>query len=201
MSDPLIAVELTAWVDPASVHGALYAADDHSFWLDAGPDAGTGWSWVGAGAAESVPERVRGIACQESAAPPWPAGPFRGGWVGWLGYDDAAARAGAPARFDERMPRQAWLRVTRFVAFDHGARRVWAIGPAGEEAPVLDAIITLSHRLGLAVVAEGVETPYQFDYLKARGVAFIQGYLFARPMPSAEFVRWYAGHEQPGAAA
>lgn len=78
---------------------------------------------------------------------------------------------------------------------------VQAIGPAGEEAPVLDAIITLSHRLGLAVVAEGVETPYQFDYLKARGVAFIQGYLFARPMPSAEFVRWYAGHEQPGAAA
>ena len=77
---------------------------------------------------------------------------------------------------------------------------VQAIGPAGEEAPVLDAIITLAHRLGLSVVAEGVETPYQFDYLKARGVAFIQGYLFARPMPSAEFVRWYAGHEQPGDA-
>ncbi len=77
---------------------------------------------------------------------------------------------------------------------------VQAIGPAGEEAPVLDAIITLAHRLGLSVVAEGVETPYQFDYLKARGVAFIQGYLFARPMPSAEFVRWYAGHEPPGDA-
>ncbi|MGS1009249.1 EAL domain-containing protein [Achromobacter anxifer] len=78
---------------------------------------------------------------------------------------------------------------------------VQAIGPAGEEAPVLDAIITLAHRLGLSVVAEGVETPHQFDYLKARGVAFIQGYLYARPMPSAEFVRWYAGHEQPGGAA
>ena len=78
---------------------------------------------------------------------------------------------------------------------------VQAIGPAGEEAPVLDAIITLAHRLGLSVVAEGVETPHQFDYLKARGVAFIQGYLFARPMPSADFVRWYAGHERPGGAA
>ncbi|CAB3866673.1 putative cyclic di-GMP phosphodiesterase PdeN [Achromobacter anxifer] len=78
---------------------------------------------------------------------------------------------------------------------------VQAIGPAGEEAPVLDAIITLAHRLGLSVVAEGVETGYQFDYLKARGVAFIQGYLFARPMPSAELLRWYAGHQQPGAAA
>lgn len=69
---------------------------------------------------------------------------------------------------------------------------VHAIQPTGEDAPVLDVIITLSHRLGLAVVAEGVETPEQFTYLTQRGVAFIQGYLFARPMPSADFVRWYA---------
>lgn len=69
---------------------------------------------------------------------------------------------------------------------------VQAIQADGEEAPVLDVIITLSHRLGLAVVAEGVETPQQFDYLTSRGVAFIQGYLFARPMRSADFVRWYA---------
>lgn len=69
---------------------------------------------------------------------------------------------------------------------------VHAIQPGGEDAPVLDVIITLSHRLGLAVVAEGVETPEQFAYLTRRGVAFIQGYLFARPMPSSDFVRWYA---------
>lgn len=78
---------------------------------------------------------------------------------------------------------------------------VQAIEPAGGEAPVLDAIITLASRLGLAVVAEGVEVQYQFDYLKARGVAFVQGYFFARPMPSVEFVRWYAGGAQPDAAA
>ncbi|WP_338879870.1 EAL domain-containing protein [Achromobacter veterisilvae] len=77
---------------------------------------------------------------------------------------------------------------------------VQAIESAGEEAPVLDVIITLSSRLGLAVVAEGVETQRQFDYLKARGVAFIQGYFFARPMPSAEFARWYAEDAQAGAA-
>ncbi|MFD4837201.1 EAL domain-containing protein [Achromobacter sp. NPDC058515] len=78
---------------------------------------------------------------------------------------------------------------------------VHAIEPSGEDAPVLDVIIALSHRLGLAVVAEGVETELQFNYLAARGVAFIQGYLFARPMPSAEFLRWYAGHAAPGGAA
>jgi sensor c-di-GMP phosphodiesterase-like protein len=70
---------------------------------------------------------------------------------------------------------------------------VHAIEPTGEDAPVLDVIITLAHRLGLAVLAEGVETDVQFRYLTQRGVAFIQGYLFARPMPSAHFVSWYAG--------
>lgn len=86
-----------------------------------------------------------------------------------------------------------------YLKIDQGF--VQAIGPVGEEAPVLDVIITLSDRLGLSVVAEGVETRRQFDYLTERGVAFIQGYLFARPMPSAEFARWYAGHAQPDAEA
>ena len=75
---------------------------------------------------------------------------------------------------------------------------VHAIEPTGEDAPVLDVIITLAHRLGLAVLAEGVETEQQFRYLTGRGVAFIQGYLFARPMPSDQFVRWYAGHAPLG---
>jgi len=78
---------------------------------------------------------------------------------------------------------------------------VHAILPTGEDAPVLDVIITLAHRLNLAVVAEGVETQEQFGYLTTRGVAFIQGYLFARPMPSADFVPWYAQHSPPGAQA
>ncbi|MGY6270548.1 EAL domain-containing protein [Achromobacter denitrificans] len=86
-----------------------------------------------------------------------------------------------------------------YLKIDQGF--VQAIGPAGEEAPVLDAIINLAGRLGLKVVAEGVETQRQFDYLEARGVAFIQGYFFARPMPSAAFARWYAAGARPGAAA
>lgn len=75
---------------------------------------------------------------------------------------------------------------------------VHAIEPTGEDAPVLDVIITLAHRLGLAVLAEGVETDLQFRYLTGRGVAFIQGYLFARPMPSDQFLTWYAEHAPPG---
>lgn len=143
MSDPLVAVPLADWVDPASVHHGLYGGASFAFWLDAGPDATDGWSWVGAGEPETDPARVREVACQLSPGEEWEAGPFRGGWVGWLGYDDAAARAGAPASFDEGMPRQAWLRATRFVAFDHRSRRVWAVAPASEVAALAARVAAL----------------------------------------------------------
>ncbi|EHK64000.1 EAL domain-containing protein [Achromobacter arsenitoxydans] len=85
-----------------------------------------------------------------------------------------------------------------YLKIDQGF--VHAIQPSGEDAPVLDVIITLGHRLGLAVLAEGVETELQFNYLVRRGVALIQGYLFARPMPSEQFLHWYAGHAPPPGA-
>jgi EAL domain-containing protein (putative c-di-GMP-specific phosphodiesterase class I) len=37
------------------------------------------------------------------------------------------------------------------------------------------------------VVAEGVETPEQLAWVRAQGIEFCQGYLFARPLPVAEF--------------
>lgn len=54
---------------------------------------------------------------------------------------------------------------------------------------VLDSIIELSAKLGLQVVAEGVETEEQRAYLAARDVKYLQGYLFARPMPPTDFER------------
>ncbi|MDD0974198.1 EAL domain-containing protein [Pseudomonas fontis] len=53
---------------------------------------------------------------------------------------------------------------------------------------ILDSIITLSGKLGLGMVAEGVETVGQRDYLAERQVDFQQGYLFARPMPLDDFL-------------
>ncbi len=53
---------------------------------------------------------------------------------------------------------------------------------------ILDTIIELSAKLGLGIVAEGVETDVQRDYLARHGVDFQQGYLFARPMPIAELL-------------
>ncbi|AMK31380.1 Rtn protein [Pseudomonas putida] len=53
---------------------------------------------------------------------------------------------------------------------------------------ILDTIIELSAKLGLGIVAEGVETEVQRDYLARHGVDFQQGYLFARPMPAGELL-------------
>lgn len=50
------------------------------------------------------------------------------------------------------------------------------------DAAITKAIISLAHSLQLNVIAEGVETQEQFDYLKANGCNEIQGYYFSRPL-------------------
>ncbi|MES2151965.1 MAG: EAL domain-containing protein [Pseudomonadota bacterium] len=50
-----------------------------------------------------------------------------------------------------------------------------------------EAIIVMAHKLGLKVVAEGVETKVQRALLVDAGCDYAQGYMFARPMPAAEF--------------
>ncbi|KAF1061080.1 MAG: putative cyclic di-GMP phosphodiesterase PdeG [Pseudomonas citronellolis] len=53
---------------------------------------------------------------------------------------------------------------------------------------ILDVVLELSGRLDLQVIAEGVENAEQRDYLAVHGVDTLQGYLFGRPMPVAEFM-------------
>jgi len=53
------------------------------------------------------------------------------------------------------------------------------------QAEIVTTIVTLAHNLGLTVIAEGLETPRQYQRLKALGCEFGQGYLIARPMDSA----------------
>ena len=52
----------------------------------------------------------------------------------------------------------------------------------------MDAIIDLAGKLGIELVAEGVERAEQADYLQRRGVRYAQGFLFAKPLPLAEFL-------------
>ena len=54
------------------------------------------------------------------------------------------------------------------------------------EAAIATMIHQLAHTLGMSVVAEGVETEAQRDYLLSLGCQYFQGYLFGRPSPLAE---------------
>jgi diguanylate cyclase (GGDEF)-like protein len=56
-----------------------------------------------------------------------------------------------------------------------------------DDAALVTAIITLAHNLRLKVVAEGVETDKQLDFLRRLGCDEWQGYLFSKPLPSADF--------------
>ncbi|WP_137227416.1 bifunctional diguanylate cyclase/phosphodiesterase [Shewanella sp. MEBiC00475] len=53
------------------------------------------------------------------------------------------------------------------------------------------AIITMAHNLKVKVVAEGVETEGQHQLLKQLSCDYLQGYLFAKPMPSKDFIDQY----------
>ncbi|MBP1205968.1 diguanylate cyclase (GGDEF)-like protein/PAS domain S-box-containing protein [Duganella sp. 1411] len=61
------------------------------------------------------------------------------------------------------------------------------LAPESSDMALSGAIIVMAHKLGLKVIAEGVETPEQRDLLAAAGCDYGQGYLFAKPMPAEEF--------------
>jgi len=58
---------------------------------------------------------------------------------------------------------------------------VETVRPGTEASPVVEAILALARGLGLEVVAEGVETRYQADWLRQRGCDTLQGFLFGAP--------------------
>ena len=68
------------------------------------------------------------------------------------------------------------------------------------DAAIVEAIVVMGHALELDVVAEGVETVEQREFLRRRGCDETQGYLFSKPLPAAEFAALLRQHHAAAAA-
>ncbi|HEY2968775.1 MAG TPA: EAL domain-containing protein [Casimicrobiaceae bacterium] len=86
-----------------------------------------------------------------------------------------------------RLPIQGVKIDQRFV---HGLEQ-----NRSDEAITL-AIIALSHSIGLRVIAEGVETVAQYEFLKTHGCEEAQGYLISRPLEEPELRSWWMMQEE-----
>lgn len=62
---------------------------------------------------------------------------------------------------------------------------------------ILASSIDMARKLGLKVVAEGVESRADWDRLKELGCTMAQGYFIAKPMPAAEFSNWAMSFKAP----
>ncbi|HNO61751.1 MAG TPA: EAL domain-containing protein, partial [Plasticicumulans sp.] len=76
---------------------------------------------------------------------------------------------------------------------------VQELGNGGESrTEIAELIIRLAERLGLRVLAEGVETEAQAGWLRMHGCHYAQGWLYARAMPLDALLDWLARREHAG---
>ncbi len=67
---------------------------------------------------------------------------------------------------------------------------VQKMGSERDSRAIVESIIDLGHKVGMIVVAEGVETQLQWDLLTDMGCDVAQGYLIGKPMPFSDFTDW-----------
>ncbi|MGE5505395.1 MAG: EAL domain-containing protein [Actinomycetota bacterium] len=91
----------------------------------------------------------------------------------------------------KRMPIDA-LKIDRSFVHD--------LSEDGDDAEIVSTIINLAHNLKLKAIAEGVETPEQAAFLKAKGCDEVQGYLISRPVSGEDLVSLFDRNLLPGAA-
>lgn len=84
----------------------------------------------------------------------------------------------------------AYLSALPFDLLKIDAMFVQAIGSSSAADALVESFVRIAKALQMDTVAEGVERAEQADFLRRNGVAFAQGYFFARPMPFSAFRDW-----------
>jgi EAL domain-containing protein (putative c-di-GMP-specific phosphodiesterase class I) len=72
--------------------------------------------------------------------------------------------------------------------------------PAAADAAIVRSLIELAHRLGLEVVAEGVENEAQLAALRQLGCDTVQGHVVGHPLGRADLERWLAARVEDAAS-
>ena len=67
------------------------------------------------------------------------------------------------------------------------------IPQSADDMAISHAVIAMGHSMGIQVLAEGVETAAQLEFLKLHGCDFYQGYFCSKPLPAAEFAQLLQG--------
>jgi len=70
------------------------------------------------------------------------------------------------------------------------------LSPNSSDLALCEAIIVMAHKLGMKVIAEGIETPQQQDLLISAGCDYGQGFLFSKPVPADEFEQLLHQHSK-----
>jgi len=65
-----------------------------------------------------------------------------------------------------------------------------------KDMAITAAVIAMAHGLNMSVVAEGVETTEQLDFLIQHKCEYAQGYLFSKALPLSEVVKMLSGNAQ-----
>lgn len=91
----------------------------------------------------------------------------------------------------------SYLRVLEFDVLKIDKSFVMGLSDQGSpdkrdpSTAVVDATLAMAHKLGYRVVAEGVETPVQHNWLRQQGCDVVQGFLFSQALPPDEFAARY----------
>jgi len=107
-----------------------------------------------------------------------------------IGYLQSLTKMGIKLALDDFGTGYSSLAYLKHLPFDFvkiDRAFITDITKSSRDAMIATAVIAIGHSLGLRVVAEGVETEAQLDYLRRHHCDEIQGYYFSRPLPTGGF--------------